>query len=703
MSSRSRRSVNQLTSYKEFDKYGHAASEDNQNTQQEQTSSEDEDTVSFNHRTKNGATATSTQIAEHDELVKVDTHPGSQHTANHPANKETSNTAIITEESDNSEGNNSELDIHVDPNNDDLDADTGKPGTLKKKNKEKKTPYYRSVSCSPRKVNKTPQNAKARKLFQTTFEIRPPPLANDILFTTEQQKAKEEKQAARELLLHHQREAEVAKLRLEAEEDRCKAFVLMQQTQKDNKKANQQKQRYDKEARKNVSKSKVNNTKKTQVQIEIEQDNEKETQEITNNDEIISNSITQKKSQIKNLNPLRRAKTDPPRPDSTNNPNIPGMDNGLNAWLDVQINRTDSLDLDMENQAKYAKLNSDNDRFFDIDAIPMKGPMRIPSVPSDISYEEAEKTARKLMNDDNVSICRQTGIVKIREDRRDNSNGRKTVRRAPTATVTKAMETAEWRENRNTGKRRSVKKKNKRESSDEEEQNKYPIAQGWDTQSDEDEEEMSKFKHDKRYDEEYEHEYGYEPVQYEKSNFRYKQPAETLSVTYKQQRRLEGNEPRYRQQRPEVREKHSYYQPQHRMPRTERGRKNRYSDSSSSDSFSPKRGRKIKSGISAKPTSNVRYQLKYPHYSLGQTSGFIGQNLQFHQLNYEQFLAGELATINSVDDYDEKEGRIELLQRITQWKLRANVNWVQIRNTYVHILRKVENNEITWFCGLGSI
>ena len=72
-----------------------------------------------------------------------------------------------------------------------------------------------------------------------------------------------------------------------------------------------------------------------------------------------------------------------------------------------------------------------------------------------------------------------------------------------------------------------------------------------------------------------------------------------------------------------------------------------------SDSSNDRRSacKTLKSGISAKPTSSVKVQLKYPHFSLGQSSCFIGQNLHFHQLNFDQFVAGEMITINNcVDD-----------------------------------------------------
>ena len=92
----------------------------------------------------------------------------------------------------------------------------------------------------------------------------------------------------------------------------------------------------------------------------------------------------------------------------------------------------------------------------------------------------------------------------------------------------------------------------------------------------------------------------------------------------------------------------------------------------------------------------MREQLKYPHFSLGQTSGFIGLNIPYHQLTFEQFVAGELTTINNTNNTAEFNGRIELLSQISLWNLRANVLWPQVRNVYAHIIRKIENREIDW-------
>ena len=44
----------------------------------------------------------------------------------------------------------------------------------------------------------------------------------------------------------------------------------------------------------------------------------------------------------------------------------------------------------------------------------------------------------------------------------------------------------------------------------------------------------------------------------------------------------------------------------------------------------------------------------------------------------------------------ERDGRIWLLHQIAQWNLRANASWPQVRNIYTHIIRKIENQEISW-------
>ena len=99
-----------------------------------------------------------------------------------------------------------------------------------------------------------------------------------------------------------------------------------------------------------------------------------------------------------------------------------------------------------------------------------------------------------------------------------------------------------------------------------------------------------------------------------------------------------------------------------------------YLSSSDSDYHNHRQGG-MQSGINAKPTSSVIRQLKYPHFSLSQQTGYIGTNIQFHQLK-------------TTRDPEERQGTMELLHRITLWRLRAGITWQQVRNTHVHILQK---------------
>ena len=96
--------------------------------------------------------------------------------------------------------------------------------------------------------------------------------------------------------------------------------------------------------------------------------------------------------------------------DGSNNPNIPGQDNGLNAWMDANLNQhevVESLQID----ANYAKRNSDQNRCHDIDDIPVRGPPTSATLPMDISVEQATATANMLLNQNNLYICRKTGML----------------------------------------------------------------------------------------------------------------------------------------------------------------------------------------------------------------------------------------------------------------------------------------------------
>ena len=109
-----------------------------------------------------------------------------------------------------------------------------------------------------------------------------------------------------------------------------------------------------------------------------------------------------------------------------------------------------------------------------------------------------------------------------------------------------------------------------------------------------------------------------------------------------------------------------------------------------------KKEKRVKSGILAKPSSKVKQELVYPHFSLCQGGSFVATEVTFNQLTYEQFLAGETHTILRCRNKKERAGRQRLLATITRWRLRTSVAWSQIRAAYAVILRDIENGIATW-------
>ena len=323
----------------------------------------------------------------------------------------------------------------------------------------------------------------------------------------------------------------------------------------------------------------------------------------------------------------------------------------------------------------------------------MRGPPKLTDVPSDQSFEQKEEIATNLINDDKMSICRSSGIKHHKWYHSSNND-----RRQPSSTVTRPDKIVRDRPNKRSW---GSKQYNNYDRSNARSIHRYDNKiEGWDSdlESDTDhsreniamtnKQRMVRYKdqkevsHSSRYAHDTSHEQkdngwqrrnrdeDWQPTRYDKGR---------LYDRRQRDRSWESTQSRDTRDRKRNTEKY-------------RGRTGS-SDSLNSDSD---RGKGVRSGISTRPTSNVHKQLKYPHYSLGQVSGFIGQNLQFHHLSYEHFIAGELSTITTADDPAEVEGCTELLQRIALWKLRTNVSWQQVRNAYAHIIRKIENKEIGW-------
>ena len=376
-------------------------------------------------------------------------------------------------------------------------------------------------------------------------------------------------------------------------------------------------------------------------------------------------NIDSVKTNIKILNPLHRARKADPRYDGTNNPNIPGQNNELNAWMDVTLNG-EEIDDELRLDAAYAKRNFDNSRFHDIDDIPMCGPPKR-YTDKDITVEHATATANMLMNDSNLRTCRKTGM-KIP----------KGYSRPATSTVSRPPLQRSALDRRHGDRRHKYEQGHWND--------RYDLGgTGWDTDVEIQSNDDDGIDHHNR------------DIGFTNQNVSDNITHRADDNEYSRDHQRGGRHQDYRETNWQM-DSRQYQEPPtaQRAPNPKFNNHSRgkhtaeYSDSSSEDE------RNVRYGISACPNSRVREQLTYPHFSLEQISGFIGQNITFHQLSYDQFMAGELSTMISAQSLDEKLGRMELLQRISLWRLRSNVTWTQVRNTYAHIMRRIENRETSW-------
>ena len=200
--------------------------------------------------------------------------------------------------------------------------------------------------------------------------------------------------------------------------------------ERDNSKAEQEKARYDKEYQKlTKTQAKVKGKAQTNPSVNARNtrvaENAQQQAGATASEQTMEQKISAYKEKIRSLNPLRKARTTFTGTDGSNNPNFEGQDNGLHAWMDVQLN-TEEVDDEMICDSKYAKFNSDSSKCYDIDHIPIRGPPKIDKIDSDISLEQIENIANDLMDDDNLSICRNSGILRERaatsRDRQQHSH-----------------------------------------------------------------------------------------------------------------------------------------------------------------------------------------------------------------------------------------------------------------------------------------
>ena len=105
------------------------------------------------------------------------------------------------------------------------------------------------------------------------------------------------------------------------------------------------------------------------------------------------------------------------------------------------------------------------------------------------------------------------------------------------------------------------------------------------------------------------------------------------------------------------------------------------------------KNKKLKSGMLALPSDNIKSVEVWPQFSL--QYGYAAAPLKFEQMTFEQLVAGELRTIMGCSDAVEVRGRLALLFRITHLKMHGYL-WSVLRAFYAAVVRAIEQHESTW-------
>ena len=117
------------------------------------------------------------------------------------------------------------------------------------------------------------------------------------------------------------------------------------------------------------------------------------------------------------------------------------------------------------------------------------------------------------------------------------------------------------------------------------------------------------------------------------------------------------------------------------------------SDGESSVSLIKKGAKTKKSGMLAMPSDNIKTPQIWPHYNLA--FGFVTAAPQFHQLTFEQYVAGETKTVADALDPLEVKGRLGLMSRLSYLKHKGHA-WPNLRTLYAAIVNHIEKHEASW-------
>ena len=103
--------------------------------------------------------------------------------------------------------------------------------------------------------------------------------------------------------------------------------------------------------------------------------------------------------------------------------------------------------------------------------------------------------------------------------------------------------------------------------------------------------------------------------------------------------------------------------------------------------------RVARSGLVARSTDQVRFPQTWPHVAL--QDEFFQQSLEFKDLDFRLFVAGELEIATSPDISDrERTGRLMLLKQLAY--LNGAHHWNILKNIYLTVVRKIELGSLDW-------
>ena len=116
------------------------------------------------------------------------------------------------------------------------------------------------------------------------------------------------------------------------------------------------------------------------------------------------------------------------------------------------------------------------------------------------------------------------------------------------------------------------------------------------------------------------------------------------------------------------------------------------SDSSSKRKSHKKKKKSKKSGMSKKASDRVKHPQTWPHSVL--QFEFVSQNIQFKDISFKMFVAGELEILTSKISKTEFKGRINLLKKIAY--LANMYDWKRLLQFYAAWVRRVEMGLNSW-------